>query len=111
MASRTQTALLLTAERGEFQLGSRPVPSPKAGEVLVQNVASALNPFDWKVQTTGFMGPKVYPAVLGFEGAGVIEEVGKGVEGIGFATERTRVSCTVKDRRSSSIASPGRTSS
>ncbi|EIW80792.1 GroES-like protein [Coniophora puteana RWD-64-598 SS2] len=82
MAPRTQTALLLPAERGEFQLGSKPVPSPKAGEVLVRNSASALNPIDWKVQTTGFLGPKEYPVVLGFEGAGFVEEVDKGVEGL-----------------------------
>jgi len=62
------------------------VPEPHAGpgEVRIVVRTSALNPFDWKVRA-GFMKdmvPTTFPAIPGLEAAGVVDEVGAGVEGV-----------------------------
>ena len=79
MASQ-QKALFLTTEGGEFKLGERHIPTAGKGQLLVKNEATALNPADWKVQRHGYFIEK-YPAVLGFDVAGVVVEVGEGVTG------------------------------
>lgn len=61
-------------------LGMRPVPSPSAGELLVKIHAAGLHPADWKIQTYGVFIEK-FPAILGTEIAGEVEQVGEGVEG------------------------------
>ncbi|OSC97715.1 GroES-like protein [Trametes coccinea BRFM310] len=73
-----QKALFLQAKQGEFAVGTRPVPKPGPGEILVKNEASGLNPVDWKIQTYGIFVDK-YPTVLGIDAAGVVEAVGEGV--------------------------------
>ncbi|MFF3937032.1 NADP-dependent oxidoreductase [Streptomyces phaeofaciens] len=64
----------------------RPVPGP--GQLLVAVRAAGVNPVDWKQRTgyrrPGEQGERDFPAVLGNEVSGVVEEVGDGVEG--FAT-------------------------
>lgn len=56
-------------------------PTVAEGEVLVEVHAAGVNPFDWKVMSgqTGMQIP--FPAVLGGDVAGVVVEVGAGVEG------------------------------
>ena len=49
-------------------------------EVLVKVQAAALNPMDWMVRAINIMVPK-WPAVIGEDGAGIIEDVGEGVTG------------------------------
>ncbi|KAL1540962.1 chloroplast envelope quinone oxidoreductase [Salvia divinorum] len=59
-----------------------PVPTPSKGEVLLKVEATALNPFDWKVQKgvlRPFM-PKKFPFIPGTDVAGEVVEVGPGVE-------------------------------
>jgi NADPH:quinone reductase-like Zn-dependent oxidoreductase len=41
-------ALLLKEPKGDLVLSDIETPTPKAGEVLIENVAVALNPVDWK---------------------------------------------------------------
>lgn len=94
----SQKALLLLEAQGKFEVGTRPIPKPGPGELLVKIKATALNPVDWKIQGTEaafFIWPctdgeiyKVssffvteYPAVLGTDSAGVVEEVGEDVTG------------------------------
>jgi len=55
----------------------RPVPGP--GEVLVRVVASGTNPVDAKIRAAGSWARIQPPAVLGYDAAGVVEEVGPGV--------------------------------
>ncbi|KAJ6576889.1 chaperonin 10-like protein [Mycena vulgaris] len=76
----TQKALLLESKQGPFVLGTRPIPTPGAGDLLVKIHAAGLNPVDWKIQAYGF-AVSDYPAVLGTDIAGEIESVGEGVEG------------------------------
>ncbi len=58
----------------------KPVPGP--GQLLVAVHAAGVNPADWKIRA-GYLReflPLAMPAVFGFEIAGVVEDVGDGVE-------------------------------
>ena len=59
--------------------GEMPRPEPAAGEVLVRVHASGVNPSDWKTRAGSrpMAAPRVIPHS---DGAGVIEQVGAGVE-------------------------------
>ncbi|KXN81278.1 hypothetical protein AN958_05326 [Leucoagaricus sp. SymC.cos] len=59
-----QTALFLLSKNGEYSLGTRPIPQPSQGELLVKVKATALNPEDWKVQKYGWLFEE-YPTVAG----------------------------------------------
>jgi alcohol dehydrogenase len=66
-------------------------PKPKAGEgqVLVEVHAAAVNPFDWKLRE-GYMKdfiPLIFPATLGGDLAGLVAEIGPGVEGFNVGDE------------------------
>lgn len=71
-------ALILPARQAPFALGTRERNEPGPGEILIRVKATALNPSDAKVQKRGIYVSK-YPAVLGSDGAGVVERVGEGV--------------------------------
>ena len=56
-------------------------PAPGANEVLIKVKAASVNPFDWKVRA-GYMKdmlPLIFPATLGLDVSGTVEEVGPGV--------------------------------
>jgi NADPH2:quinone reductase len=55
-----------------------PLPQPKAGEALVRHKAVGLNYIDIYFRTGLYKLPSL-PAVIGMEGAGVVEAVGDGV--------------------------------
>jgi NADPH2:quinone reductase len=57
-------------------------PQPGAGEVLVRVVASGTNPVDAKIRQAGSWAQIPFPAVLGYDVSGVVEEVGPGVTGL-----------------------------
>jgi NADPH2:quinone reductase len=59
----------------------REVDKPKAGinDVLVKIIASAVNPVDAKIRASGYWGKSDLPIILGYDAAGIIEEVGAGV--------------------------------
>ncbi|THU85534.1 GroES-like protein [Dendrothele bispora CBS 962.96] len=77
-----QKALLLESKQGKFVVSDTfPKPtSPPAGELIVKVKAAALNPVDWKIQSYAIFVEK-YPAVLGTDIAGDVEEIGEGVTG------------------------------
>ncbi len=68
----------------------RPVmPSPMAGERLVEVRAAGVNPVDWKIRS-GMYGsprPNELPAVLGSEVSGVVRQVGQDVDGFAVGDE------------------------
>lgn len=78
MVQQTQNALVLPAKLGTFTTQHFPVPCPGPSEVLVKIKSTALNPVDWKIQTLGVFVSD-YPAILGTDAAGVVEEVGDDV--------------------------------
>jgi len=79
MSPTEQNALILPVKQGSFVVSTRPVPSPKAGEILIKVKAVSLNPIDSTIQTVGYMVEK-YPAVLGMDVAGEVASLGEGVE-------------------------------
>lgn len=78
MAPSSQKALLLDAKFGKFNVDNVPLPKPGSGEILIKIKAAALNPVDWKIQKYGFL-VETFPAILGSDIAGDIEEIGEGV--------------------------------
>ncbi|KAL5486253.1 hypothetical protein ACEPAI_7299 [Sanghuangporus weigelae] len=75
-----QKALILDKPHGEFSVGTRPIPKPGPGELLVKVHATALNPVDCAIRDHNII-VNDYPAVLGYDSAGTVEEIGEGVEG------------------------------
>ncbi|KZT00565.1 GroES-like protein [Laetiporus sulphureus 93-53] len=75
-----QKALFLTSRRGPFAIGTAPIPKPGRGQLLVKIEATALNPVDWKIQAYEIFIDD-FPAVLGTDIAGTVEELGEGVTG------------------------------
>lgn len=68
-------ASLLPEKQGKLEVSSRITPTPEGKHALVKLTAAAINPFDWKVQNNGIYVTN-FPAVLGSDGAGIIESVG-----------------------------------
>lgn len=68
-----------------LRVGSFPVPTPKAGEVLVRVHASGVNPSDVKKRDGKMPAPAEFSKIIPHsDGAGVIEAVGEGVSrGVG----------------------------
>ena len=73
-------ALFIQSKQGPFVLGTRDVPTPPPGEVLIKVQATSLNPVDWKIQVYGAF-VESYPAIVGTDIAGEVEAVGEGVDG------------------------------
>lgn len=71
-----------------LHLVDAPTPDPAEGEVLVRNVAVGVNPFDWKFLAGRTGGPaREFPLTPGNEGAGTVEALGAGVEGLAVGDE------------------------
>lgn len=68
----------------KLKYGDLPTPTPGPGEVLVRVAFAGVNPADWKCREGKLVKYYEYrfPFVLGFEGAGTIEAIGPGVEGL-----------------------------
>lgn len=56
-------------------------PHPGPGEIRIKVVAASVNPLDWKIRAGYVAGgkPLAEPQQLGFDGAGVVDELGEGV--------------------------------
>ncbi|KAI0426203.1 zinc-binding oxidoreductase CipB [Xylaria sp. FL1042] len=79
MASGNNTAAYLTEVKAHpFVVGSAPIWTPGAHEILVKNEAVAINPVDGNLQYMAIF-PLNYPAILGQDVAGVVHAVGPGV--------------------------------
>lgn len=64
---------------GVLQLQEVPTPSPGNTELLVKLKAAGINPIDTKLRNRGTFFPDKMPAILGCDGAGVVEAVGSNV--------------------------------
>jgi NADPH:quinone reductase-like Zn-dependent oxidoreductase len=62
-----------------LEIVDRPDPHPGPGEVRVAVRAAGVNASDWK-KRQGLMDPEL-PQTLGYEAAGVVDEVGEGADG------------------------------
>lgn len=72
-------AILLAEKNQPVQLVDAPMPVAGPGEVLIKLRAAALNHRDVFVQQGLYPGIKL-PAILGSDGAGIVAEVGTGVD-------------------------------
>lgn len=76
-------AVLMTAPGTPEVLQLQEVPEPKLQndtEILVRLHAAGVNPIDTKLRQRGTFYPDQMPAILGCDGAGVVEAVGSGVQ-------------------------------
>jgi NADPH:quinone reductase len=62
-----------------FEMHELERPAPVYGEVLVRVIASAVNPVDAKLRANGAWAKLDPPVILGYDVAGVVEDVGFGV--------------------------------
>jgi NADPH:quinone reductase-like Zn-dependent oxidoreductase len=69
--------------------GDAPEPRPGPGEIRIAVRAASVNPIDWKVLTGAFSGgqPLSGTGFLGYDAAGVVDEVGEGVTGVSVGDE------------------------
>src|ERR1700761_51352 len=73
-------AAWIPAENASLVVATAPFPDLGPNELIIKNYAVAINPVDWKIQSSGGFGLS-YPAILGEDVAGEILEVGKDVKG------------------------------
>jgi len=77
-------AVLMTAAGNPDVLQVQEITNPGVPvgntELLVRLVAAGVNPIDTKLRQRGTFYPEQMPAVLGCDGAGVVEAVGAGVQ-------------------------------
>lgn len=70
-------AAIIERQGGEFVLDNVSIEDPRDGEVLVKVAAAGMCHTDLTVRDQYY--PTPLPAVLGHEGSGVVEKVGRGV--------------------------------
>ncbi|MBK1990715.1 zinc-dependent alcohol dehydrogenase family protein [Sphaerospermopsis aphanizomenoides BCCUSP55] len=69
-----------TGDPDVLKLQEVPKPTPRNREILVRLVAAGINPIDTKLRKRGTFYPEQMPAILGCDGAGVVETVGAEVQ-------------------------------
>ena len=76
-------AMVVTEFGSEQVLQLREVSDPVPGEhdLLIEVHASAMNPVDWKVRTSGLGMPRQFPFILGFDVSGIVKAKGDRVDG------------------------------
>jgi NADPH:quinone reductase-like Zn-dependent oxidoreductase len=72
-----------------LQWAEAPDPHPGPGQVRITVRAASVNPIDWKVLTGMLSGDKPLQGTgyLGYDAAGVVDEVGDGVTGVSVGDE------------------------
>jgi NADPH:quinone reductase-like Zn-dependent oxidoreductase len=84
-------ALQYTTYGGPDALKWSDAPDPHAGpgQIRISVRAASVNPIDWKMLTGAMSGgqPKDGTGYLGFDAAGVVDEVGEGVTGVSMGDE------------------------
>jgi NADPH:quinone reductase len=64
-----------------LELVERPTPEPGEGELRIRVSVSGVNPTDWKSRSGQYGGALASETVPNHDGAGVVDEVGSGVDG------------------------------
>ncbi|KAG8741862.1 hypothetical protein FRC10_002323 [Ceratobasidium sp. 414] len=78
----TQKASFLPALNAKLTVEDKPILAPGTNQVLIKITAAAINPVDhWHRSTSSHIINK-YPAILGCDGAGVVEAVGTDVHSL-----------------------------
>jgi NADPH:quinone reductase-like Zn-dependent oxidoreductase len=79
------------------------LPHAEVGEIRINVRAASVNPLDWKILSGAMSGgqPLAGPGYLGFDAAGVVDEIGEGVSGVSVGDEvfgrgqNTQAECAV----------------
>jgi NADPH:quinone reductase-like Zn-dependent oxidoreductase len=74
-------AAWLPAKGERLSVGPAERYKPETGEVLIKNHVVAINPVDYKMQDFGIF-IEDFPAILGTDVAGVVDEIGEGVTNV-----------------------------
>ncbi|ADI37935.1 putative trans-2-enoyl-CoA reductase,mitochondrial [Waddlia chondrophila 2032/99] len=74
-----------------LEVVEKPIPDPKPGQVLVKMAAAPCNPSDLLFLSGKYGVKKSYPAVPGWEGAGIVVKSGGGA--LGWWLKGKRVAC------------------
>ncbi|MCJ2046826.1 zinc-dependent alcohol dehydrogenase family protein [Methylobacterium sp. J-078] len=69
------------------------VPAPKAGEVQIRVKAMGLNRAEVMFRTGQYVTQPTFPAITGYEAAGLVEKIGPGVEGFSVGDKVSVVPC------------------
>ena len=69
------------------------VPAPKAGEVRIRVKAMGLNRAEVMFRTGQYVSEPIFPAILGYEAAGLVDAVGSAVEGVSVGDAVSVVPC------------------
>jgi NADPH:quinone reductase-like Zn-dependent oxidoreductase len=84
----TMQAVVAVEHNAPFELHTLDMPEPGPGQVLVQVMASAVNPLDTKIHAgKGGHARQPLPAVLGMDLAGVVAKLGAGVSAFAVGDE------------------------
>jgi NADPH:quinone reductase len=86
-----------------LELVERPIPEPGEGEIRVRVAVSGVNPTDWKSRSGSFRVTLAAATVPNQDGAGVVDEIGPGVEGLG-AGDRVWLTLAADGRPASGTA-------
>lgn len=71
-----------------LQSADLPMPTPKAGEILIQVHAAGINPVDYKIRSGKFLRAETkLPSILGRDVSGTIAAIGRGVSGFNVGDE------------------------
>lgn len=77
-----QNHRILFVDRGEVELESCPIPSPAAGQLLIQTQVSLISPGTERAWFLGLPNtPATYPQTAGYSNIGQVVQVGAGVDG------------------------------
>lgn len=70
-------------DRTVLQVESAPAPAMRASDVLIRVAAAGINPADWQFRRGDYaaFAPLSFPAILGWDVAGIVESVGPGARG------------------------------
>jgi NADPH:quinone reductase len=76
------TAVTYTSPGGPsvLELLERPTPEPGAGEIRIRLLVSGVNPTDWQSRSGATGGEVAEPTVPNHDGAGVVDDLGPGVD-------------------------------
>jgi NADPH:quinone reductase-like Zn-dependent oxidoreductase len=72
-----------------LEWGEAPDPHAGPGQIRIAVRAASVNPIDWKISSGALSGgkPMVGTGYLGYDAAGVVDEVGDGVSGVAVGDE------------------------